>query len=131
MGIPFKIATYVFSEGTWIVIRGHVEQYAVGLTNGIEKLSVNGTLAVYSFQVVHPVNAFPLKNEISRTDAMRIRQHIDTIAKGNSFLGSIKKPWEVSIIVAANQKDFRICVKRTELFAGCNQLQLSYKVNTL
>ena len=57
-----KIATYIFGKGTWIIIRGHIKQYAVGLTNGIKKLSVNGTLAVYGLQVVHPVNAFPLKN---------------------------------------------------------------------
>ena len=62
---------------------------------------------------------------------MRIRQHIDTIAKCNSFPGSIKKPRKVGVILAANQKDFRICVKWTELLARYNQLQLSYKVNAL
>lgn len=62
---------------------------------------------------------------------MRIRQHKDTIAKCNSFPGSIKKTRKVGIILATNQKDFRIGVKRTELLARYNQLQLSYKVYAL
>ena len=71
----------------------------------------------------HPVNAFPLKNEISCTEAVRIRQHIDTIAKCNCFPGSIKKTREVGVILAANKEDFRISFKRTELFARYYCLQ--------
>ena len=62
---------------------------------------------------------------------MRIRQHIDSIAKCNCFPGSIKKTRVVGIILATNQKYFRFGVKRTELLARYNQLQLSYKVNAL
>lgn len=101
------------------------------MVNGIQQLGVNGVLAIDGFQVIHPVNTFTLKNEISSSYSMWVWQDIDTIAKGNCLTGGIKKSRKVCIVMTSDIKNFRVCFIRMELSAGGNHFKLAHKVNTL
>ena len=126
--VPFKILLNLESQQAGVVVGGHVEQNVVGLTNRLDKTIEDGTFALNGLQVVHTIDALPLKDEIGSTNALGIGKDEDTESMLNGPTGCTEQRGIVFVGLADGGEDVGLVPHQMELIPPCNESQLAGKV---